>query len=353
VTQKFRDELNDIPSLRKRSRPPLRLRDLRTIPEARRHIAGHFREGQLVLLYGPSGSCKTFVGLAWANAIATGIPYLGLYPVRQGKAVYLYSEGSQGCRKRCEAWLTHHDRTDLPDDAVFMPYSYNLADEGDADEIVDEVERSIGTPSLVVIDTLARNHSGDENSASDVGRLVRTIDRFRHRWECSVVIVHHSGKAAEKRERGSSALRAACDGVFAVSATDRHVTITHEKSKDDSLLPPYKIAKKVIDLGVDDEGEPRSSLVLVGDGSAAVKPAGPKPSIEERIQESILATVSTVPLNTTRVLAQVRAEWPERYPGEAAPSDRKITPVLKSLKGHGIEWSKGDRNADLWRRVPQ
>src|SRR3546814_5054521 len=76
-------------------------------------------------------------------------------------------------------------------------------------------------PSLIVVDTVARALAGaDENSASDVGRLVDAFDWLKSQWGCAVLPIHHTGHSqeAKTRGRGSSALYAGLDGEFLVSS---------------------------------------------------------------------------------------------------------------------------------------
>src|SRR3546814_15448538 len=76
-------------------------------------------------------------------------------------------------------------------------------------------------PSLIVVDTVARALAGaDENSASDVGRLVDAFDWLKYQWGCAVLPIHHTGhrKAAKTPRRGSSGLCADLEGTDPVSS---------------------------------------------------------------------------------------------------------------------------------------
>ncbi len=84
-------------------------------------------------------------------------------------------------------------------------------------------------PTLVIGDTLARcMPGGDENSARDMGLLVEHTDEVRRRVGCTFSWVHHTNRAGTG-ERGSSALRGACDTLWSLSKMQ---VLTCEKQRD-------------------------------------------------------------------------------------------------------------------------
>jgi hypothetical protein len=97
------------------------------------------------------------------------------------------------------------------------------------------------SPKLVIVDTLARCSSGDENSVQDMMSLIRNCDRVRHETGAAVLIVHHTG-VNESRERGSTALRASCDAMFSLSPADDLLKLTCEKQKDDEPFSDLQLA---------------------------------------------------------------------------------------------------------------
>jgi RecA-family ATPase len=86
-----------------------------------------------------------------------------------------------------------------------------------AEEIAAKAAAAGVAVELIVIDTVARNFGGgDENSAQDASKFIAHCDTYlRERFNCSVVLVHHSGKKGDVA-RGSSAFRAACDQEYQV-----------------------------------------------------------------------------------------------------------------------------------------
>ncbi|MEM5373529.1 AAA family ATPase, partial [Paraburkholderia azotifigens] len=93
-----------------------------------------------VVIFGPPGSCKSFIALDMALCVASGIDWHG-HPVKQGKVVYVASEGARGMHQRVDVWLQQHDLTkwDVPD-LLFIPFGVNLLDESAATKLADTLD---------------------------------------------------------------------------------------------------------------------------------------------------------------------------------------------------------------------
>ena len=125
-------------------------------------------------------------------------------------------------------------------------------------------------PVLIVIDTLARHHTGDENSASEMSSFISNLDRLSEEFKATVLIVHHAGKDPSRGARGSSAFRAALDHEIRVTKPETGITnLTCEKAKDAEPFSPMSFRLKqsdvVDELGrmlAEPDGSPVRSCVL-------------------------------------------------------------------------------------------
>ncbi len=190
----------------------------------------------VTVLYGPSGHFKSFVALDIALSVAKG-SWWHRQTTRQGRVLYIAAEGVPGMWERIHAWRTQ-EQVAVPDDLLFLPGALNLADSGNA-VALGEVIAALGV-RLLVVDTLARCAVGlDENSARDMGRLVANVDLVRQATGACVLLVHHSGKDAERGMRGSSALFAAADTVLSCSSADDIVTLEITKQKHHRTGTPF------------------------------------------------------------------------------------------------------------------
>jgi RecA/RadA recombinase len=231
------------------------------------------------VIFGPSGSYKSFIALDMSASIASAHQWHGRDVDNAGHVIYIGAEGASGLHLRKKAWeIRHH----LPmrnlgilgsavtiNSAVECEHLVQLCLEA-ADSIGEDVK-------LIVIDTLARSFAGDENSASDMGAFVKSCDRIRERTGATVLVIHHSGKDAEKGARGSSALRAACDFEFKVTSSGKKVCkLACTKAKDSDPIDDVDFKLEAVDIGRKDaKGREMISLVpkalIIGDDMSSAK----------------------------------------------------------------------------------
>lgn len=187
--------------------------------------------------------------------------------VEQGAVFYIKGEGHNGFGYRLAAFESHYnvDFDDIPFYASKV--ATNLCDSEYVIEVVKSIiniiEETNDKPVLIVIDTLARNFDGDENSAKDMGKFINNIENLiRSKFNCSVLIVHHTGHATPNRARGSSSFKAALEFEFKVEEHgDNGFQFLCTKMKDD--IEPEKMSFTMHEIEIyDEEGIPLSSLVI-------------------------------------------------------------------------------------------
>ncbi|MGW2438748.1 AAA family ATPase [Streptomyces goshikiensis] len=218
----------------------------------------------LARVIGPSGTFKSFVLIDMCGHIGTGIPWHGHY-VRQGLVVYLVAEGAEGIRKRVRAWEQH--RGVRMDNVRFLPRPVQAMDP--EWEVLTEVMRRL-EPVMIVVDTQARVTVGiEENSNTEMGRVVARLDRLREVTGACVTLVHHTGHQGE-HGRGASAVKGALQSELMISRKGDRLSnfvlsIKSGKQKDeeegDGHL--FGVQKVAIDDEFKPDGRPVTSLVLV------------------------------------------------------------------------------------------
>ena len=79
--------------------------------------------------------------------------------------------------------------------------------------------------------------SGDENSQRDMNAFIAGLDQIKREFECSILIIHHTGYSNTERERGSSVLRAGVDTSMMLkrSSEDYTADLRVLKQKDDNV----------------------------------------------------------------------------------------------------------------------
>jgi AAA domain/DnaB-like helicase N terminal domain len=213
------------------------------------------------MLFGASGTFKSFIALDAGLHVAHGLPWLGR-KTAQGPVIYIAAEGGTGLWFRILAW--HRARGLKWGQVPFFVVSVALDLKADAWRVVEAAQAKSVTPALVVVDTLSQTYAGDENSANEMAAYLRELGtRFRSLWSCTVALIHHSGHAVTERPRGSSAIRGNIDfllGTFR-EEKERLATLTCDKQKDGDLFDDATFSLTLHELGRDEDGDLVTSLV--------------------------------------------------------------------------------------------
>ncbi len=235
-------------------------------------IPGILPKDGIAMVFGLSGTYKSFLTMAWSLCIGTGIPWLGR-PVMRGYVAYICAEGSYGIGKRVKAWMTHHAYTHVERIAVkWFDETMILQDAAHLQELLTALEEDFPEPPvMVVIDTLSRCSAGaDENSNTEMANLIACADAIRQRLHCTVLIVHHAGKDTQRGPRGASALFGNTETLIAVTPTTVGCTVSSVKPKDAPKFEDIHLTTHVVSYGpLEDD----SSLVLILGDAKDAKPA--------------------------------------------------------------------------------
>jgi RecA-family ATPase len=190
-------------------------------------IEGVLDEGALSVIYGDSGSGKTFVALDKAFHVGAGLDWNGK-KVKRGLVVYVAAEGGSRIKRRIAALQKRYreEYGDVAPDPLFALVRYQIdlrssnADLNALIALVRAAEEKTGEKCVwLIVDTLSRAMAGgDKNSPVDMGRIVAAADRFRAGTGAHFTYVHHTGKDAARGARGHSLLRAATDTELETTA---------------------------------------------------------------------------------------------------------------------------------------
>lgn len=221
----------------------------------------------LIMVHGPSGGGKTFVVLDWCLRMASGMSDWCGNKIKQGNVVYLAGEGHHGLRGRIAAWKTYHKANGI--NMWLSKGGVDLNTPAGYMKVADSLRFLKERPSIIVVDTLHRFLQGDENSAQDAKSMLDACAALMAEFNCSVVLVHHTGvsEEAQHRARGSSAWRGALDIEISVipGKNEKPIQIVQRKSKDSELAHPINVELQSVEIPgwIDEDGEAVTSAIII------------------------------------------------------------------------------------------
>ncbi len=251
------------------------LRDLVDLPKPSWLVDGILHRNTLAAVAATKAAFKTFLALDFGMCIATGKDWNGRKVV-QGNVLHLVGEGASGISLRAEAWQEYHD-TWLPEPSAWTCTTTSVDLLTKADDLILAIVRAFPTGGLelLVVDTLARNNSGDENSTIQMSALVREVDKVRTLIGCTVLFLHHFNRGGSFR--GNTALDGAFDTVVLLDRAGMGdvVTVTCNKQKDADEFDAFRLKRKIVGASMvlepDDEISAHASLVTRIVGTAGSK----------------------------------------------------------------------------------
>lgn len=183
--------------------------------------------GDIHLLIGEPGIGKSWLTMALAVAVANGdSEFLGLKIAEHGRVLYVDEENPED--------LIYDRFTKLGLDrstARQIRYLNNAGirlDKSDADVLVEEALDF--EPALVVLDSLTRFHTEDENHAGAMAGLFHNaIKPLARETGAAVVLIHHANKtesnSSYRRSRGSGDITASVDSGFDIRETGESAVV--------------------------------------------------------------------------------------------------------------------------------
>jgi len=234
-------------------------------------IKGYIEADSLAQVFGDPGGGKSFVAIDMACCVATGTDWHGHKVKNAGAVFYIAGEGHNGLAKRFKAWELGTG-VSLKGAPIYKSHrAAQLYDATEAAQVAQSINQLVGAkgvqPALIVIDTLARNMGGDENSTQDMNTFIHHLDTYlKSVYKCCVMVVHHSGTADKDRGRGSSAMKGAIDAEYKVAIDDasKMVKLTPKKMKEADVPAEKSFSLTRVDLNIlNDEGESEMGAHLV------------------------------------------------------------------------------------------
>jgi hypothetical protein len=248
---------------------PVRFRDIKISADRPYLVKGILPRDGLIVVWGPPKCGKSFWVFDLLLHVALGWDYRG-HRVQPGTVVYVACEGERGLGARAEAFRGRKLADDS--DPAFYLLTTRLDLVADVAELSADIRAQIGSSrcAAIVIDTLNRSISGSESKDEDMGRYVKAADQLREDFAAAVIVIHHCG-TNENRPRGHTSLTGAADAQISVKRDGfGHIVSTVEWLKDGAEGELIASRLDVVEVGVDEDGEPITSCIVVEEAEGMV-----------------------------------------------------------------------------------
>lgn len=309
-------------------------------PDLEWWIKGVIPKGELGILFGASGSGKTFVALDLAMAIARGTPWRG-HRVEKARVLYIAAEGSGGVGRRIRAACRKQNIDPNDMDLSVMYAAPNVMEKDDIAELLRSI-RIAGDFDMIFVDTFAQVTPGaNENAGEDMGHALANIKALCEACGAMVILVHHAGKDASKGSRGWSGLKAAADVQVEVLRHENNAREIHlEKMKDGEDGLRWGFVLETVELGLDRDGDPITSCVVIEADLPRADEKGERKGVKRRgrIENHILETMASFgSADVVKLQELVDKAVADLPPPEAGTRDTRRQHVMRAITTLGKE----------------
>lgn len=213
-------------------------------------------------------SNKSWLALDFAVSVASGTPALGCFAVSDPGPVLLFpaEDALTAVRDRMAGMCRHRGIT-FDDLNVWLIGSPVLRLDSDEDRQALDGTVSELRPRLLVLDPLIRLHSADENSATEIARVLSFLRGLQRKYATAVLVVHHARKCSSTDPglglRGSTEIRAWSDtNLYMRRAKTLELIVEHRAAP---CPDPLKLALKTDDeravhLAIENAPTPKRGL---------------------------------------------------------------------------------------------
>jgi len=208
-------------------------------------VDGVWPDEGIGVVFGQPEVFKSFFVLDMAFAVATGGSFLGMHDVPKPRRVMVVQMESSA--------KAFQDRLNkigvrfggVPDNMfVITGKPILLEDKKWAERIVNEI--AVVQPGLIILDPLASMTAADENSAQEMGVIVRALRGWRDQFKTAICVVHHEVKNTQgvgaQNMRGSSALHGAVEVALRIERPDpdaSRISVKFAKFKEAERPKPF------------------------------------------------------------------------------------------------------------------
>lgn len=299
-------------------------------------IKGVMPKADLAVIFGASGSGKTFVALDMAMALARGVPWRGHRVSEPQRVLYIAAEGAGGLGGRIKAYCRHHSVQPGDLDLSVMFAAPNFMEREDISEVLKAVTAA-GGYDVIVVDTFAQVTPGaNENAAEDMGHALANVRALREASGAMLWLVHHAGKDASKGARGWSGIKAAADVQIEIVRREngsREIHLEKLKDGEDGLRWGFNL--ETVLLGMDEDGDDITSCIIAEAEivKTGIEPGDGKAKRRGRHETHILEIMTTFGEQDSVSLEELVERAIEAYtPPEEGERDTRRQSIVRAVR---------------------
>ncbi len=226
------------------------------------------------LIVGQPKAGKSWLALDIAVSVASGTDVLDKFSVQEQGPVLVFpaEDEASAVRERLQG-ICNFRGVDFKKLNLWLIESYAL--HLDMKEDMDALDNTLSKlkPRLLILDPLIRLHNVDENSATEIAKVLSFLRKLQRKHSVAVLLVHHARKNASGDPglglRGSTEIRAWADSILYLRRNKSlELSVEHRAAP---APEPFKLS-----LAIDDETSVHLSI-----GESSVKDV--KPDLKEQI----------------------------------------------------------------------
>ena len=286
-------------------------------------VDGLWGDGAVGVIGGTPKSCKTWLALEIAVAVASGRPCLDRFEVSQrGRVLYAAEDAPEQIRERIEG-IARARRTNF--NALDVQFILEPSLRLDRIEHLDRLRHTLARhrPKLLVLDPYVRLQRVDENDATKVSAVLAALRELSRTFRLAIILVHHTRKNSSDKPglalRGSSDFHAWGDSNLYLRPQRGDLILTSE----------HRFAAPAPPLGltlVAEETPVRLEVILEN-----------APDDISSFGERILVSLGARPRRQDELRRELRIR------------NQKLTDILRDLQSGGLI----DKTNDGWQLVRQ
>lgn len=199
-------------------------------------LKGYIATGpSLCLIFAPSGMGKTFIVIDLFLTLAYGLLSWHGIECRKARCLYMCAEGYAAVLPRIQCWMEQHNLTaSYTDDFFIENGTITLDDPSSVDKLQKVLDHRFGTkkPDIIAVDTMNLFMRGDENATQSATAFVQALKSISAENNCTILLVHHTGVADERRGRGSTVFKGSLDTEIRLSKADDPEILLFDQTKN-------------------------------------------------------------------------------------------------------------------------